>query len=671
LTAWLAACLCSHSDTVVTVSADRDLGPVSRLHFGMNQPLAPTGSELLSARGGGIWDPEGRAPVEGYVALAKASGLGAMRWPGGCAGHAWNWRDCVGPVGRRPQRLFGLPEFMTWCRETGAVPFITVAAYWGTERDAADLVEYLNAPNNGANPNGDTDWAAVRAADGHGPPYGVTWFEFDAEAWHGDHTPASENSARRRLSAEDYAARYLRWRAAMRAVDPRIRLGAALPADVESWSRRVLEKAGEQMDFAATRLWLPLLETAASPDQSHVLLQAALAAGAQVAATWERLNALVEETCGRTDLPWAVTELGNHYNQEKPLPYRHTLAAALGQAELLNALMEPRHRVAVMLGRGFANQDWGMIQGYSHQREPLRRQALAMVYELYAQHFGDRLLKTSVVGDTWDFPGAAGVLPRSGEPRAHAVEMDEQLSAATAWSVESLPGLPQRAMGTGLAVDFQGRDIDYRHAAIRLRARPNAWYRVRAIIRTEGLTGGSGVCLEVGDGRKDAAAKPGVLSSDVVGTSDWTEVAVDYRTPANAEDLVVTARRVGRNGGPDPVSGKAQFRLYSVREFEPPNYGAVPAVGVQAARRKDGAVTVLLTQRSLDREQRVSLVVKGVPLRATSTARMWLLHGPWPWAANSGREELLRLWMPRPERTRTGWTMVLPAHSMAAIEVVP
>jgi hypothetical protein len=191
------------------------------------------------------------------------------------------------------------------------------------------------------------------------------------------------------------------------------------------------------------------------------------------------------------------------------------------------------------------------------------------------------------------------------------------------------------------------------------------------MIRTEGLTGSTGARLEVGDGRQGSAARPVSPSEDVAGTSDWLDVTVDYQAPADAETLVVAARRAGASGGPDPVSGRAQFRLYSVREVVPPNQGAVPDLEARAARRQDGVLAILMTNRDLEREQSVAIAIRGLPLRETSAARMWLLHGPWPWAANNGREELVRLSMPRPERTARGWTVALPAHALAVVEVTP
>jgi alpha-N-arabinofuranosidase len=561
---------------------------------------------------------------------------------------------------------------MTWCQETASVACITVPAYWGTEKDAADLVEYLNAPNNGANPNGGTDWAAVRAADGHGSPYGVLWFEYDADAWHGDHAPSAGRPISQRLSPDDYAERYLRYREAMRAVDPQVRLGAAVPAAIETWNRPVLEKIGDRIDFAVTSFVLPLWEGEASPDQSRPLLQASLAVGAQAQAAWERLNALVEETCGRTDLRWTITELGNGYVQELPVPYRHTLGAALGQAELLRVLMDPRLHIASAAARGFANGEWGMIMGYVHQKEPLRRQAMAMIYELYAQHFGDIRLDATVGGDRWDFAGAAYVLPRSGPMRVEFAETAELLSPTAGWVVQSLPSLPQqRAEGKLLVVEFPGTDIDYRHAAITLPAKPGAWYRVRGMIKTDGLTGNSGARLDIGDGGTGAAAKPISSSLDVLGSADWTEVMVDYHAPADAEKLVITARRRGRHGGPDAVAGKACYRLFSVREMTPANYAAVPDVSVNAARRKDGTVTTMLVNTNSDRDQTVTLEVSGAELKGTSQAQVWLMTGQTPWANNLGREDAVRLWKPQSTRTERGWTVQLPKHSMAAVEITP
>ena len=142
-------------------------------------------------------------------------------------------------------------------------------------------------------------------------------------------------------------------------------------------------------------------------------------------------------------------------------------------------------------------------------------------------------------------------------------------------------------------------------------------------------------------------------------------------TSADAEKLVISARRSGSNGGPDAVSGKAYYRLFSVREVTPPNYGAVPDLTALAARRKDGRITALLLNTNADREQTVTLGITGTGLKVTAQAQVWLLTGPTLWANNLGREDAVRLSMPPSQRVDNGWTFQLPKHSMAAVEITP
>ena len=50
----------------------------------------------------------------------------------------------------------------------------------GSAQDAADLVEYLNAPA-GSNPGGGVAWADIRKENGHAEPYNVRYFEIGNE----------------------------------------------------------------------------------------------------------------------------------------------------------------------------------------------------------------------------------------------------------------------------------------------------------------------------------------------------------------------------------------------------------------------------------------------------------------------------------------------------------
>ena len=149
---------------LIEVRPDEEFGPVNRLILGNNMLAYQGRRDEYGNRGAGIWDPDRRRPEPEFVRLARQAGISVSRWPGGCGAHNYNWKFTVGPLEKRPNQKFGLPEFLTFCEQTNSIPILTIAVYWGTAADAADLVEYLNAPNDGKNPNGGTDWAAVRAA---------------------------------------------------------------------------------------------------------------------------------------------------------------------------------------------------------------------------------------------------------------------------------------------------------------------------------------------------------------------------------------------------------------------------------------------------------------------------------------------------------------------------
>ena len=99
-------------------------------------------------------------------------------WPGGVFAGVYDWRDGVGQRDRRPPCLipasnrvesndFGFGEFMRFCAEMGAEPFVVVNSSEGKVHLAVDEVRYANGPGN-AGPS------RLRADAGRKEPYGVT-----------------------------------------------------------------------------------------------------------------------------------------------------------------------------------------------------------------------------------------------------------------------------------------------------------------------------------------------------------------------------------------------------------------------------------------------------------------------------------------------------------------
>ncbi len=154
----------------------------------------------------GIWVGENsKIPNQGGIRKALVDRLRQLqvpvvRWPGGCFADSYNWRDGTGPQAERPVRTnfwandralwkvpdgpqkyepntFGTPEFMRFCRLTGAKPYFAANVRSLSPLDFDQWVEYCNAPAES------TTLARRRAADGSREPHGVTYWGIGNESW--------------------------------------------------------------------------------------------------------------------------------------------------------------------------------------------------------------------------------------------------------------------------------------------------------------------------------------------------------------------------------------------------------------------------------------------------------------------------------------------------------
>lgn len=169
----------------VVVDLNQVIGEKNDWYFGGNN-IYPNGAQgLLNSNG--EFDQK-------TVDASDAIGLRSYRFPGGSEGNLYKWKRAIGPLNQRVDNVsgnnrgpqsneFGSDEFGRLLETTGFKNGIIMVA-WGyeTPEDAADWVEYMNSKV-GANPNGGVDWAAVRAANGHPEPYGITNWEIGNEVY--------------------------------------------------------------------------------------------------------------------------------------------------------------------------------------------------------------------------------------------------------------------------------------------------------------------------------------------------------------------------------------------------------------------------------------------------------------------------------------------------------
>lgn len=183
-----------------------------------------------------FWDAaNGRSDPQAFNLFAALSPGIVGHYPGvGVITHDFNWKRVIGPLAQRgdptPREStydtplgprFGPDEYGRLVEEFRArtgraiAGSIQVNVVNASAEEAADWVEYMNAPNNGSNPGGGVDWAARRAANGHPAPYTIRYWEFGNEP----HFTANNIG---HLTAWEYVARINEFAPIMKARDPSI-----------------------------------------------------------------------------------------------------------------------------------------------------------------------------------------------------------------------------------------------------------------------------------------------------------------------------------------------------------------------------------------------------------------------------------------------------------------
>ncbi len=213
----------------VTVNAGENLGVVPGPAYGLNQA---------------VWDSQMNAPVS--ASLLGQAGIGMMRYPGGSYGDQYDWQTNT-VVGGYVAPGTGFDSFMSTAQAVGAQPILIANYGSGTPQEAADWVQYANVTKG----------------------YGVKYWEIGNEIYgNGYYGSAWETDNHASKSPAAYADNVLQYAAAMKAVDPAIKIGAVLTipggwpdgvvasSDSADWNHTVLSIAGSAIDFAIVH-WYP------------------------------------------------------------------------------------------------------------------------------------------------------------------------------------------------------------------------------------------------------------------------------------------------------------------------------------------------------------------------------------------------------------------------------
>lgn len=361
-----------------------------------------------------------------------------VRWPGGNVAQDYHWQWGVGPRDRRPfwtnkawwnEREpgdFGSDEFIAFCRNAHAEPHVVVNidGAGATPEEAAAWVDYMNGPPS-------SKYGALRAANGHREPFGVKTWELGNEIW-GDWVRGHSDAA-------TYARNYLRYRDAMRAVDPSIRF-IAVGRDRTDWNELLLELAGRHIEL------LSIHHYDGPTEQQDVrwLMARPLHWEAYYRELGEQMRAWVPGS--------NIKLIVNEWNSVLPMPRQHSMESALYAARMMNVF--ERSGVVAMTAVSDLVNGWpgGIIQAGRHG---LYVTPTYRVIQLYATNLGAERLATHVDSPTFDVPdGPTGVpvvdvsASRSADGRRYILKaVNTSLESAVRVSVAFAGGQPP-ARGT-------------------------------------------------------------------------------------------------------------------------------------------------------------------------------------------------------------------------------
>lgn len=348
------------------------------------------------------YNADGISGADGSVTPAWANlvaqmGVATIRFPGGTLSDFYNWQDGIGPESARPavhdptdsgtsRNVFGTPDLIRFCAQTNTEALITVNAGTGTAAEAAAWVAYCNQPGN-----------SQRAADGLPNPANVKLWEVGNELY----LPGNPtDQAIITVTPEVYAARFLSFAAAMRQVDPTIKvmaIGMANASNVNlpypDWSETVLQQDASQMDYIAVHnAYFPAVASAPGLTVQQVY-QSLWAIPEAVDLSLQDLSALIAQYQTTRQIGIAITEWGPLFSTDPAwIDHEKTLGSAVYLARLIQVFMsQPR----VSIANFFLFTDQSFMGWVGFNQVP---KVPYYVIELFTKHFGTQLLAASVNG---------------------------------------------------------------------------------------------------------------------------------------------------------------------------------------------------------------------------------------------------------------------------------
>jgi len=376
----------------IRVDVSKNLRTIPKSLYGANIEWAFNANEMWVA---------GR-PREDVVSLTRDSGVSLLRFPGGVFSDYYHWRDGIGDPAKRPTTLhypngptskhvMGTDELVALAKQVNARLLLSVNAGTGTAEEAADWVRYLDKT----------------------APDAVAFWEIGNELYMKDDMSGGS------MPPKDYARKVREFAAAMRAVNPRIKVGAIGGLNqgrysfisYEDWTRTVLRDASGSIDFLAVHnAYAPVMINAenAAPDKVYAAL---LAAPLLIDKNLDALEKSIRDNAGARaeKIGIAVTEWGPFFHVQPSsvwVDHVKTLGSALFVADTLRVFVEhPKMEMAT-----FFKLTEPTFMGWMGPRDgKYIAKPMLLAFQLYTNHFYSQLIESRADSPTYNSP-AVGVI---------------------------------------------------------------------------------------------------------------------------------------------------------------------------------------------------------------------------------------------------------------------
>lgn len=331
-----------------------------------------------------------------------------VRWPGGCFADAYHWEDGIGPADERPVRpnwhwgggqleshRFGTHEFLDWCEQVGARPYINVNLGTGSLIEALRWLDYTTGTHETAD-------VQQRKRNGRDRPWTVPYWGIGNETW-GSWEAGRMTAAEYADTLANWADFFRRYRSDLTIVG----VGSRAGQDPD-WDRTVLDAAGDRIDLLSLHLYGSRLDDPARPAGEEMSRRAVMLAplhfDAQITAMAQLLradNARSERNVGITLDEWNI----RHYVPQDGGHALHRAAARTGTDALFVAGVFHSMIRAADLVR-MANYVF-LVNGNAvldARHGTLTRSSLFPLFQAYRQRLSGQRMSVEIAGDTIEVP---------------------------------------------------------------------------------------------------------------------------------------------------------------------------------------------------------------------------------------------------------------------------